>query len=238
VTSRPNFVLFSPAHFAILAATPLLGAVLAAIQRRLTPGAKWLRLGVAWLLLADTVLWYAELAARGQLTFPERVPLELCDASLFMMIVALFVMRASVFDLAYYTAIAGGSMALLTPNLWEPFPSLGTIQFFIAHGLTLAAALYLVWSGQARPRPGSVRRALLAVNLYAGLVIAFDFIFRTNFMYLLHKPENPSLLDFLGPWPWYILAAEGVALVLFSLLYLPFRERRAPWGDPGRSQEI
>lgn len=40
--------------------------------------------------------------------------------------------------------------------------------------------------------------------------------------YLRAKPRNPSLFDFLGPWPWYLAASEGIALGLFVLLYLPF----------------
>jgi uncharacterized membrane protein YwaF len=41
-------------------------------------------------------------------------------------------------------------------------------------------------------------------------------------MYLSAKPQNASLLDLLGPWPWYVVASEGVALGGFLLLYLPF----------------
>ena len=33
----------------------------------------------------------------------------------------------------------------------------------------------------------------------------------------------PSLLDFLGPWPWYLLSLELIALVSFFLLDLPWR---------------
>jgi|ERR1700722_3760868 len=217
------FERFGPAHLALLAAVPLLGGVLAAVQRRLGPKTKWLRMGVAFALLLDTVLWYADLGLHGQLTFPEKVPLELCDATLFLTIVTLFDHRKAIFDVAYYTALAGASMALLTPNVAESFASFSTIQFFMAHGLTIASILYLVWSGQARPRPWSALKALLAVNVYAALVGAFDAIFKTNFMYLRHKPEAGSLLDVLGPWPWYLVTAEGVAMVLFVLLYLPFR---------------
>jgi hypothetical integral membrane protein (TIGR02206 family) len=120
--------------------------------------------------------------------------------------------------------MAGATQSLFTPNLVNPTPFL-SIQFFVDHGTIVCATLYLIWSGQARPRPGSVLRSLIAANIYAVLVGAFDFIFKTDYMFLRCKPPTPSLLDYLGPWPWYILAGEFVALGLFLLLYLPFRQQ-------------
>jgi hypothetical integral membrane protein (TIGR02206 family) len=219
---QTNFRLFGPVHLFILGAVPFLAGVLALIQRRLPAESKGLRIGLAVVLLLDSVAYYGYLVFHGQLTFPDHLPLELCDASLCLIIIALFTLNKTVFDLAYYGALAGATMALLTPNLLEPFPSFGTTQFFVAHGLTVAGALYLAWSGLVRPRPGSVGRAMIAVNIYAAFVGAFDFIFKTDYMYLRAKPQNASLLDFLGPWPWYLVSAEGVALVVFLLLYLPF----------------
>jgi hypothetical integral membrane protein (TIGR02206 family) len=220
---KPYLRLFGPEHLAILAAVPLFAAALALIHRKLPRCAKSLRLGLAVALLLDTAVYYGYLATHGQLTFPGHLPLELCDASLCLVIITLFTVNKAVFDLAYYGALAGATMALLTPNLWEPFPSFGTVQFFVAHGLTVAGVLCLLWSGQARPRPGSVARAMLGVNIFAVFVGAFDFYFKTNYMYLRAKPQNASLLSFLGPWPWYLVATEAVALCLFFLLYLPFR---------------
>lgn len=221
----PYIRLFGPAHLMILCAVPILAAILARIQKRLLPGCKTVRIVLAIALLLDLAVFYGYLALHNQLTFPDRLPLELCDASLCLVILALFTGSPAVFDLAYYGALGGATMALLTPNLWEPFPSFGTIQFFVAHGLIVAGVLYLVWSGLARPRPGSVKRAMLALNLFAAVIGAFDFFFKTDYMYLRAKPQNASLLSFLGPWPWYILAAEVVAACVFLLLYLPFRRR-------------
>jgi hypothetical integral membrane protein (TIGR02206 family) len=220
---QTNFRLFGPAHLFILGAVPVLAGVLAFIQRRLPVGSRSLRIGLAVSLLLDSVVYYGYLIFRGQLTFPDHLPLELCDASLCLIIIALFTLNKTVFDLAYYGALAGATMALMTPNLWEAFPSFGTVQFFVAHGLIVTGALYLAWSGQARPRPGSVPRAMIAVNIFAAFLGAFDFIFKTDYMYLRAKPQNASLLDFLGPWPWYLVGAEGVASIAFLLLYLPFR---------------
>lgn len=143
--------------------------------------------------------------------------------TLCLTVISAFSLNATAFDLAYYGALGGTSMAVLTPDLWEPFPSFSTVQFFIAHGLVLVTVLYLVWSGEARPRPGSIWRAMLGLNIFAALAGTFDIIFGTNYTYLRARPQNPSLLDYFGPWPWYLLTSKIVALMLFAFLYAPFR---------------
>lgn len=159
-----HFHLFGPVHLAILGAIVLLAAILAAVQRELSPGFRWLRVGLATTLLLNSALYYGYLAAHGHLTFPDHLPLELCDATLCLVIIGLFTLNHAIFDLAYYGALAGTSMALLTPDLSESLSSFTTVQFFVNHGLIVTAVLYLVWSRQARPRPGSVGRAMLALT--------------------------------------------------------------------------
>lgn len=223
-----NFHLFGAAHFIILAAVVVLAATLAVVQRRFLPGSNRLRIALAVFLLADAAAWYSYLAAARSRIFPGQLPLELCDVTFYLIVFALFTLNKSVFDVAYYWALAGSTMALLTPNLWEHFPSFSTVQFFIAHGLVVSATLYLVWSRQIQPQRGSVARTMIALNLLALFDGAFDAVFKTDYMYLRAKPANVSLLNLLGPWPWYVLAAEPVALTLFGLLYWPFWRR---WRD-------
>lgn len=227
-----NLQPYGPTHLAILAAVPLLAAGLAAMQRRLPPGARAVRFCLAAVLLVQDGAYYLRYVLQGEPLFPRHMPLELCDASLFLTVVALVTLKPAVFDLAYYTVLAGASMSLLTPNLDEPFPSFITVQYFVNHGLMVAAALYLAGSGLARPRPGSVGKTMLAVNLYAVFVGAFDFLFKTDYMFLGAKPQAVTLLTILGPWPWYIPVCEPVALGLFLLLYLPFRRNAVPATAP------
>jgi hypothetical integral membrane protein (TIGR02206 family) len=222
---RPYIRLFGPEHLVILVTVPALAAFLAVVQRRFFAGSGRLRLLLAALLLIDTVVFYWYQVTRGLLSFPGHLPLELCDLSLVLVCLSLLTLNETVFDLAYYLSLGGATMALLTPNLWEPFPSFGTVQFFVAHGLTVAVVLYLVWSGLARPGRGSIGRAMLGLNVFAVAIGGFDIIFKTNYMYLRAKPPNASLLDVLGAWPWYIVSAEMVALAILAMLYLPFRNQ-------------
>ena len=225
-----EFGAFGLAHFAILAMVPLLAAALAAVHRKVPHARRPIRLALGLLLLACTAAYYASFAVQGEPLFPYHLPLELCDASLWLIIATLLTLNPHIFDIAYYWAIAGAGMALLTPNLYHP-SLFDLVLFFGDHGLIVVAALYLVWSRQAHPRRGSVTRAMLAMNVFAALVGTFDFLFKTDYMFLCAKPVMASLLDVLGPWPWYILTCEAVALGLFLLLYLPFRgEKRGTQG--------
>lgn len=215
--------LFGLVHLLILAAVPLLAALLVALQRKLPSGSRALRIVLAILLFLSSALYYGYEAMHSERMFPGHLPLELCDFSLWLLIVALLTLKPAVFDLAYYYALAGATMSLLTPDLAESATAFISVQYFADHGLIVAAVLYMVWSRQSRPRPWSVAWAMLAVNIYAAFVFTFDTIFNTDYMFLRAKPDTVSLLTFLGPWPWYILATEPVALALFLLLYLPFR---------------
>lgn len=215
--------MFGLAHLAIVCTVPGLAALLAIAHRNSLPGSRIIRFALAFLLFATTVSYYSYFAVTGQQMFPGHVPLELCDASLWLMIASLLTLKPAIFDIAYYWAVAGATQSLFTPNLVNPTPFL-SVWFFLDHGLIVCATLYLVWSRQLRPRPGSVVRSLLAANIYAVLVGTFDFVFKTDYMFLRTKPPTPSLLDVFGPWPWYILVTEFVAVGLFLLLYLPFRQ--------------
>jgi len=178
------------------------------------------------MILIVELAWYAYYLERGWFTFPYSLPLHLCDLVLWLTVYALFTLKPWAYELIYYWGLAGTTMAVLTPDVSTPTLSYLTLSFFAAHGGIIVAILFLTWSKQLRPRPGSVWRAFLALHLYAALIALFNIIFDTNYFYICEKPTEASLLDYMGPWPLYVLVGDALGLLLFWLLWLPFGKTR------------
>lgn len=218
--------LFGPAHLLIVISVPLLAWGLGRWSRRSQRAARSIRYTLAALLALTDLVWYAYvLRSEGLRIFPDNLPLELCDVTQWVTIYAACTLNPLAFEIAYYAGIAGSGMAVLTPDLWLPLASYGSISFFLSHGITVITVLVLLWGGLSRPRPGSWWKMLIILNVYAAVVGAFDAIFKTNYMYLRVKPAEVSLLSYLGPWPFYLIGGEVAALILLWLLWLPFRKR-------------
>jgi hypothetical integral membrane protein (TIGR02206 family) len=217
-----DFHLFSPLHLAILISVPVVSATSAFITRRYPASALRVRIALAVLIIGDGLFWCGIRYFVHGIRFPEILPLELCDAAFWLTAVALLTVEEHIFDLAYYWGIAGSGMALLTPYLRAPLHTWQSFQYFAGHALLIVGVLYLLWSAQSRPRIRSWWFAWWNLNLYGLAVGAVDFLGSSNFMYLRQKPASSSLFDFMGPWPWYIVGADVVALVTFWLMQLPF----------------
>ncbi len=218
--------LFGPAHLAILASIAAVSAALAWRSRKSALAARRIRLALGTFLAVNEIVWWTDRIHHEGFRFPETLPLQLSDFTLWLTIVALFTLAPWAYEVSYYGGLAGAVMAVLTPDLWAPLPSYPSISFFLKHGGVIVSILTLTWGGLARPRPSSLWRVLLILNAYAVAVGAFNAVFGTNYMYLCRKPANPSLLDYFGPWPFYVLPAEALALLLFFLLWIPYRRPR------------
>jgi hypothetical integral membrane protein (TIGR02206 family) len=223
--AQPSFALFGPPHLLILAMVPVLAALLTLAARRNKATAYWIRIGLGSFIVLNELAWYGYELFTGGLQFPEVLPLQLCDIAAWVTAIACFTLRPWSFEIAYFVGIAGSGMAIITPDVWMPLLSYPTIHFFLMHGVAVASILFMTWANLARPRPGGMWRAFFCLNIYAALMGIFNVVFNANYMYLCRKPEAASLLDYLGPWPVYILGAEALAIGLFTLLWLPVRKK-------------
>ena len=212
-------------HVGALLVIALVTAVLVWVARR-RPGA-WLRV-FALVLLADELSWWVYLAAGGgepgQRIQP--LPLQLCDVAILVAAAALWTRRQAIVEVTYFWALAGTIQALLTPDLPQHFPSYPYLQYYVAHGGVVAAALVLVVGLRLHPRPWAVVRVAGLTVAYTAFVGVVDAVTGADYMFLRSKPPGPTPLDLLGPWPVYIFGAALVGLVLFAVLDAPFRLRK------------
>lgn len=228
MTAPSPFPVFGPVHLALLAAVPVVGLGLAFSIRARPALERPVRLALAGLLAANQLAYLAYAVSRGWIAPPAGLPLELCDVAVWLAVAALVGSPPLVGELLYFVGLAGTVQALFTPDLGIAFPSYPAAKFFLGHGGTVAAAILLLATGRLRPRPGAWWRALLVLDAYALGVFVLDRLAGTNYLYLARKPPVPTLLDGMGPWPWYTLAAEALAAALFFLLQLPFRRPPPP----------
>jgi hypothetical integral membrane protein (TIGR02206 family) len=262
MTPDHPFRLFGPSHWATLGAIAVLTTSLVLLARR-ARGAPWrsvsppplplaspqsrppsadrlphaLAVGLAALLLLDEAAVLA-LAAHDDLPTlaTQHLPFQLCDWAVFACAAALLWRLQTAYELAWFWGLGGTLQAVLTPDLAEDFPGVHFLTFQLLHAGVIVAALYLTLGLGMRPRPRSVLRAWLWLQAYAAVTALADWLLGANYGYLRHKPASASLLDHLGPWPWYLLSLEALSLVLFLACYAPFALHDRPRRGAGEGR--
>ncbi len=182
---------------------------------------------ISLVLAADAVTFVMVPLVDGRWSVQASLPLALCDVALIVAAIACWWPRwLLAVELTYFWGLAGTLQAVATPDLSAGFPQLEFFMFVAGHLGVVIAAMFLVVGLRLRPRPGSVLRVFAITAAYTAFVGWFDWVTGSNYMFLAAVPRNGSLLSVLGPWPWYILSAAGVALVLLLILDAPFHHYR------------
>jgi hypothetical integral membrane protein (TIGR02206 family) len=222
-----NFFL-SSSHLVALAATVAVCVALP-ITARACPGAwtGFVSRGLAILLLAAIFAYPLVVGLSGDYELDSDLPLHLTDAVTVVAAMALWNPLPLLFEVTYFWGMTASAQAVLTPGLSADEGASNFLfwHYFITHSGVVVGALFLAFGLGLTPRSGAVWSVFLATAAWAGVAAVGNAITGGNYMFLSHRPETPSLLDYMGPWPWYILGSTLLALALFALLDLPFRRR-------------
>jgi hypothetical integral membrane protein (TIGR02206 family) len=174
---------------------------------------------LAAVLAVGEAIWWGFVYAHEGLR-ATNLPLQLCDVSVWTTVIACWTLAPRLVEFSYFAGLAGAGMALLTPDLWSPWPSYPAVYFFISHGGIVVAVALLVFGRIAPLTRGAMWRAFAMVVGYALVVGAINAVLHTNYMYLCQKPASATVLNVFGPWPWYLLPAAALTLLLFQMLWL------------------
>lgn len=184
---------------------------------------KKFRFGLAIILLIGEValiLWYI---ATEQFSIAYSLPLHLCRLAAILAAVMLITNNKQLYQIVYYLGLGAAVPALISPDIsGYNFPHFTFFKFFINHSGIVTAVIYMTLIEGYRPQFKSIIKTIIGLNLYAGVMMLFNSLIGGDYLYLRAKPPSPSIMDYLGDWPWYIINLELIAVGLFLIYYLPF----------------
>jgi len=222
------FEIFSTPHKTALISIVLVNIFIFIFSARLKDNIinKFIRYSLAVILILMEVslnVWYI---VNNTWSLEFSLPIQLCDASLFLCIFMLFTKSYRVYEIAYFWGLGGATQALLTPEIGNyNYMHYFFYQFFISHGVVVISVLFMTFVLSFSPGIKSLIRSFLFLNIYCLFAGTLNILTGGNYLFICQKPETASLLNYLGPWPWYIISLEFVSLLIFGLLYSPFAIR-------------
>ena len=193
-------------------------------------------------LLAKGALWVFTSLDPGPWSVETGLPLYLCDIAVFIAAAACLWRIPLLVELTYFWGLAGVLQAIITPELPNGFPHLLFIQYTVGHLAVVSASVYLTVGLRIVPRKGAILRVFAITVGYTAAVGVVDWITGADYMLLRYRPPTWSLLSIMGPWPWYIVSAVGLAVVFFMVLDAPFwaarHRERISSGDQSGVYEV
>ncbi|MFM2392310.1 MAG: hypothetical protein RLZZ546_287 [Bacteroidota bacterium] len=165
------------------------------------------------------------IAYEGKFTLKEDLPLHLCRVLALILPIAIYYKNKKWINILYFFIMVGTIQALLTPELSHGPPHYGYFIYFLLHVFLFCIPIYIITELNIIPSKKDLINAFSYGNIYLIITLCVNFLLESNYFYTRHKPKSASLLDILGPWPWYIITVEILTLILFIIAWLPFKNR-------------
>jgi len=222
-----EFVSYGPSHLIVLAIFVVGVFVLIAVGRRQRDSPSAVRFSqiFACAIIAVTVPLQILQFLPDEWNPQTSLPLQICDFAWVVAAYALWTHKLLPVTLTYLWGITLTSQGMLTPDLASEFPEPRFLMFWGMHLLIIWASFYLVLGLGIRPDWASYRRTVLITFGWAMSVFVFNVVVDTNYGYLNRKPARASLLDFMGPWPLYVVLEIAIVAAAWALLVWPWARR-------------
>lgn len=227
VSATRQFSAYGPSHLTALAVFAIGSAALVWVGRRQTESQARI-LGRVLAVLTMAIFSVALAYKLVQPAIDHSVPLQLCDLAELTAAYALWSQRKWASTLVYYWGLPLSSQALITPDLNAPdFPGHSFLTFFALHLLVVWAPIYLTWGRGMQPGWRGYRFAVITTLAWGAFTFTFNTIAGSDYGFLNRKPLNASMLDFLGPWPFYVLAEVVIVGAVWALMTWPWELKRS-----------
>ncbi len=236
LVSNPTFTTFGHQHLAGIGLTILATVLLPLIAIRFLShrGQLCLSRFLSIVLSLAVMEWVFIRICLGVFDKTTDLPLDICNLGPLLLLITMWNPSRRVHEVLYFWVLVGTLQAVLTPNLVNGFPNYVFLKYWLVHSGLIVLVVYFTVVFRVYPDRRSIVKSLLWLHGYGAVIFVVNLILGSNYFYIMRKPPTRSLLDYFGPWPWYILVCEVLLVPLFVLVYLPvalFRRGRKPLGE-------
>ena len=235
------FKIFSGSHFITILIIALINVLLITWVKRAKSEIleKRIRYTLAAILLLQELSLNIWRISWGQWRMGSSLPLHLCGVAVILSAIMLINKNFKLYEIVYFWGLGGAIQAIMQPDIGiYGFPHYRYYQFFVSHGSIVTASIFATFIFGYRPKFKSVFKIFLYTNLYMIFIAGFNYLTDGNYLFICHKPETASLIDFFGPWPWYIIPLEIVALLSYLIYYAPFGVKDLMQRKQARRMEV
>lgn len=230
-----EFSVYGLSHWVVLLVFAVGAVALVVVGRRCgrtAPVRRVCRVVAAVMLVVQGgVVVYSNLPT--QFGLDHSLPLQLSDLVAFAAVYALWTYGHRTSALTYYWGLVLSVQALFSPALSGPdFPGREFLVFWGLHLFVIWTAIYLTWGVGMRPGWRDYRLVIVVSIGWAVVAMVVNWITGANYGFLNRKPEIDSVLDVLGPWPWYLIPEIALVLGIWALMTWPWARSRT--GSPAR----
>ena len=203
------FIAYGDSHLVVMFFSLLLLALILTASKKLSSEKNLLISRCLTLILALSVVVYTifELAL-GRFSIVEDLPLSLCNLFALVAPFTLWNPKQKYFEPIYFLVMAGTFQAIVTPDLYYDYPAYEFFKYWITHVGLVLLMIHCMVCFALYPTAMGIVKTFGWLNVYVVMLFPINHLLDANYFYLIAKPINPSILDFFGPWPVYILVAE------------------------------
>jgi len=166
-----------------------------------------------WLLLLE-ITYHIHYWGYGMFS----VPLHICSFGVILSIALLLTDNYRVFEILFFVGIFGGLLALFIPNtLGYTYYNMRYYHFILLHASITIVPIYYYKAYNYRIRMSSIYKTFAAMTIISPAVIAVNYVFDKNYMFIGEKPL--IIAAYLPDWPYYIIIFMALAFVSLHALY-------------------
>ena len=238
---RDPFVTFSTQHIiTMLVMTVIMAGTLILVSRKKSDKTYRNLAYLTWglIIFCDYVI-RIYIIMKGSYRASYDVPFHMCDISGFLMPLLLFSkpgkFRDNLYNLMFIWGIGGALMAIVTPEMGGyAFPSYYFFNFFIKHGALVFGVLLITFMKGMRPKFKLLLPIMVISNVLIAIIYGINHLMMLfppyevgNYLFISYPPTGGSAIDMmvkiLGPSPWYIIGFNVLGIIVFSMLWFPFK---------------